>query len=307
EIAEDIRKIDKEIPIIFLTAKSNPEDKVKGFKSGGDDYITKPFHLEEVQARVETHLKLQRQKHEIERLREEDRRYFEEITQIREELVQSITHELKSPLAVIYSYAGMIQRYPEIQENEKLANSINAIKRSTMNLSEMISNILEAAKIEAGIDVLYHRVLLNELVDFQVANFQSIASQKNITFIFHDRETKIRISADERLMGMAISNLLSNAIKYTPDNGSIDVRLTTADEQIVTLSIKDTGIGIPVDDLQNIFKRFHRVPHEAHLAIEGTGLGLSIVESIIQQHQGEIRVDSILDEGTTFHIILPFI
>ena len=293
------------IPVIFISALDAPVDKVKAFEMGAVDYITKPFHLEEVQARIATHLQIKEQQQEIERLREEDRRYFDEVNYIREDLVRSITHELKSPLAVIFSYASTMQRFDAIKNNERLAHCVSAIKRSTMSMSELIGNILEAAKIEAGIDFIPTSISITDLIKIHVNNFESLAENKSITMTFHQTDVNAVVEADERLMGMAISNLLSNAIKYTPEGGSVDIYVRATGEDRITISVNDTGVGIPEDDLPNIFKRFYRVAHESHLAIEGNGLGLSIVDAIIQQHKGKIEVVSKLDEGTGFNITLP--
>jgi signal transduction histidine kinase len=148
------------------------------------------------------------------------------------------------------------------------------------------------------------RLQLEPLMNDQVTFQQAKAQGKNISLRLDPLPELPSVLANRRSIEEVISNLLTNAIKYTPDGGSVTLS-AGVERGYVRISVKDTGFGIDRDDLDRIFERFYRVKNDKTRLITGTGLGLAIVKSIMDAHNGMIRVESEIGQGTTFHVYLP--
>jgi two-component system, sensor histidine kinase and response regulator len=293
----------RNVPVIFLSALDETLDKVKAFEVGGVDYITKPFHTEEVIARVETQLELYRQRLEIEALREKERVHFEEMSQLKDQFVQMVSHDLKNPLSVIITYLSLLRRTSAIND-EKAIEYLGVVEQSARQMNELITNLLDLAKIESGNPLTLEDVPLDKLILQGIDEAAFSAQEKGVKLVYTPAESDLTLQLDSQLMTQVISNLLSNAVKYTPSGGRVEARLQqTQDETIVV--IKDDGLGIPADDLPYLFDRFYRVNSDKHLEAKGTGLGLSIVRAIVEAHNGRVWVESQFGVGTTFYVALP--
>lgn len=295
----------RDVPVIFISALDSPVDKVRAFEVGGNDYITKPFYLEEVQARVENQLKLVAQRREIESLREADRRYYAKLNEYKEDLLRSTTHDLKTPLSTITGYAYLLLEHDVILSDEQLRRYVEFIAGASERMADMIHDMLEAARIEAALNTSRERVNLQQFLVDCLSDIEAPATQKTIDLIADLDTEDVDVWIDPAYMRRAITNLLTNAVKYTPRNGEIYLTAQPMSDETVAIQIRDTGIGIPQDALPRIFDRFYRVDSPVHSREKGTGLGLSIAKSVIEQHYGSLEVDSILHEGTQFTITLP--
>ena len=295
----------KDIPVIFITALANTVYIVKGFEVGAVDFITKPFRPKEVVARVNTHLTVTRQRKEIERLREQDRIYFEKLTAMKDDVMNMASHDLKNPLNNVKTAVSLLRRQGNGTLDEKGEELLRIIENSAEQMKNLISGLLDLAKIETGRAINLQPVKLDKFLDDNMSIFKLAASDKAIDLTFIPLEEDAVVPMDLERMEQVLQNLLSNAIKYTPNGGKVTLTAEITPDSAI-IKVQDTGMGIPPDDLPHLFEKFYRVKNSAHMQVEGTGLGLSIVKSIVENHDGIIKVESELNRGTTFSIHLPY-
>jgi signal transduction histidine kinase len=209
------------------------------------------------------------------------------------------SHELKTPVTVIMANLQVLH---EMMKNDSNAVFIERVLKQVNKLSELITNLLNVSKIEAGQLQLNLTVFdLNELIDELVNDLQQ--TTKNSTIIYNKSQNKLMIHADREKIEQVLINILSNAIKYNRKQGEIIVEVHQNNEEI-KVDVRDEGIGIPDEDLENIFLRFFRVSGEAN-SFSGSGVGLYISSQIIKSHKGKIWAESKLGEGSVFHFTLP--
>ena len=293
-----------DIPVIFISALTDIDDIVKGFDTGGVDYITKPFKFREVLVRVETHLTLRHQRQQIEEIRERDRQYFESINALREQFIQTATHDLKNPLASIVGYTGVLESYNESANDDTIKSAIEGLRYGSDKMRILVTDMLDLLQMESGFQLYYKPIEINEFVRQCFLEFAIAIKDKKLEFVFAPLDADLQINIDDKWIGRVMSNLISNAIKYTPEQEKIEVVIERQND-IILLHIIDSGLGIPTEDIDQIFDAFYRVRRKSHMQAEGTGLGLSIVRSIVEQHNGEIYVESELGKGSRFTVALP--
>ncbi len=218
------------------------------------------------------------------------------------DVITEVVHEIRTPLASVMAAGNLLLRQdlPEI-EHDKIVGLILA---ESQRLAELTTQFLDFARLESGrMEFRPHKIdlpgLLTETVDVTSSSMES----KEIELIWEVPENFPEIIADPDRLKQAVLNLLTNAVKYNKAGGTITIG-AEAEEQVVIIYIRDTGIGISKQNQKNLFGKFYRVPGSEKLA-SGTGLGLSIVNRIIRAHGGDVLVDSDLGKGSTFTIRLP--
>ena len=293
----------EDVPIIFVSAADEIVDKVRAFDVGGVDYVTKPFHEDEVLARIRTHLELRQKKLELENLREQDRLYFETLTTIKDDFMSSASHDLKTPLTSIQMAAYMLRRFGA-DNPDRFEQYLTNIENSVEQMTTLITNLLDLAKLETGRAIDRQPVPFTPFLQEIVDGFDLIAQEKQMEIHFHASDTAITVNCDAVQVRRVMNNLISNAIKYSPPERQIDIEVQKQDEEVV-VAVTDQGFGIPAEDIPKLFTRFFRVDQDAHSAAEGSGLGLAIVKTVIEQHGGQVWVESELDQGSTFFFCLP--
>jgi len=293
------------IPIMFISALTDTEGIVKALQLGGVDYITKPFKVNEVTARVSSQLTLVNQRKQIEALREQDRRQFEALNAMKTQFINMAVHDIKNPLGVVWGYAELLETLTVPADQQELLDmALEGITRSAAKMRQLVTDILDLAQIDTGVGLAIAAVALTEFLSACLQSFAVAADQKSITLTFEPPAEELFVPIDATRMERVIANLVSNAIKYTPDGGSVTVA-AARDTDHAVITVTDTGLGIPADDLPYIFDTFYRVKAETHRTVEGTGLGLAIVKRLVEQHGGTIEVTSELHHGSCFEIRLP--
>lgn len=227
------------------------------------------------------------------------------------DFVSMAAHELRTPLTSVRGYADILKSQIWDRLNQEEKEYFYRLQTSADNLGNLIDNLLSAAKIERGafkverkpLDLVGH---IRSIVD----NFQEHARTKQQTLKFIEPQDLIPlVQADGFRIGQVVSNLLSNAINYTYPAGSIEVSVHIIKSEIarsmVSVSVKDTGQGIPKSALPHLFTKFFRVSGSLEAGSKGTGLGLFICKSIVNLHEGEIWVESIEGKGSTFTFTVP--
>jgi two-component system sensor histidine kinase/response regulator len=295
-VCQRIKADDKtsHIPVIFISALDELGDKVRGFEVGAVDYILKPFNVEELMMRVASQILLAKQQQEIMRLGE-----------IKDNLIRTVSHDLKNPIHIVMGYAGLLLDANDLSPDQ-IAEMALQIHKSADKMYRLVTNLLDLTQIEAGVMWDFQSVSINSLMEDVLLEYLIIAQQKEIAIYWNPPDNSIKVNGDPMRLQQVFNNLISNAIKYTPQGGEIFIDLWKQDDKVF-VSVKDTGLGIPADDLPHIFEKFYRVNTAVHREQEGTGLGLSIIQVIVQEHGGEVHVDSIEGEGSVFTIELPLI
>lgn len=228
---------------------------------------------------------------------------FREADEIKATFISVISHELKTPVALIQGYAETLLRKDACWDAETRQESLNVIREEAESLSELIDNLLDASRLEAGkFPLEMEDVALDALAVRAAERFRMQTDEHEITVDFPSDYPIVEGDPDR--LEQVFNNLLSNAIKYSPEGGHIEIRgRTSAEEAIVTVS--DEGVGIPFEEQPHIFERFFRGSREHQQRTSGAGLGLYLAKAIVEAHEGRIWVESSPGEGTAFSFAIP--
>ncbi|WP_042461952.1 sensor histidine kinase [Neobacillus dielmonensis] len=214
------------------------------------------------------------------------------------QFVSDASHELKTPLTVIKSYANLLRRHG-LDDKEMVEEAIQAIHSEATRIQKMTETFLEVASLEKDIELEMNVVNLVSLCQSILKQLKQVYKRE---MILHFEQSPILITADELKMKQVIIILLDNAMKYS--NDKIEVFLEKNDQNAI-IRVKDYGIGIPQEELENIFERFYRVDKARSRETGGSGLGLHIAQRIIKLHKGEINIQSKEGSGTEVELLLP--
>lgn len=228
---------------------------------------------------------------------------------IKTEFFANMSHELKTPLNVISSSNQLVDslyKNGKIEDyNDNMKSHIELVRQSAYRLQRLISNIIDLTKMESG---FYNLKLANHNIVNVIEDLFSIveqyASKKDISLVFDTDNEEININIDKVEIERIILNLLSNCIKFTNNGGSIFVNIYDGID-VVTISVKDNGVGIPKNKIDIIFEEFAQVDKTLSRNTEGSGIGLTIVKNLVELHQGDIKVNSKENIGTEFIITIP--
>lgn len=227
--------------------------------------------------------------------------HLKELDRIKSEFVTTVSHDLRSPLTAILGYVELIERAGEL--NSQQQEFIKRVQVSVEQITGLVNNLLDLGRIEAGIDVAKEKTPLDVLARYAVEGLRGTAEAKGLALeVDLAQGLPLVYGAPIRLRQM-IGNLLENAIKYTPAGGKVRLEVEVEGDQVI-VRVSDTGPGIPPADQPYLFDKFFRASNIPQ-TMPGTGLGLSIVKSIVDNHHGRIWVESKLDHGTRFTVVLP--
>jgi two-component system sensor histidine kinase/response regulator len=284
-----------DIPVIFLSALNDTSDKVKAFQAGGVDYISKPFQIEEVRARIETHLEIKRQR----RLLQENFEKLQQLEKLRDNLVHMIVHDMRSPLTIINGMHEILEKFDGTNLSPDGLKRLQSANKRTEELIALVNSLLDISKLESG------NMKLN-IVNFDVVTLiKSITSNMADAFIEHTislvlPESTELIFGDQSLISRVVQNLLNNAIKYSPKGTEIRVSIQLSDNE-VRIVIEDHGAGIIPEYQAKIFDKFFQIGHNKN----SSGLGLTFCKLAVEAHGGKIGVESEVGQGSKFWFDLP--
>lgn len=227
---------------------------------------------------------------------------LKETEQLKSELLQTVSHDLKQPLSIMNGYIELMQIQNRLDETGMRYS--NAVLRSIENMRRLIDDLLDFAKIETGIQLKLRPVSMFQIINDCVQAISPVAESKAMIVEVDVTAATPPVHGDPDRLHQIFSNLIGNAVKYTPPEGKVRIRADVREGGLV-VAIEDTGIGIAPEDQAKIFDRFYRVRRIETETIEGTGLGLAIVKKLVDLHQGNIGLESRLGEGTTFYVTLP--
>ncbi|MEX0722789.1 MAG: hybrid sensor histidine kinase/response regulator [Gracilimonas sp.] len=300
-------KLIQDTPIIFLSSLTDTDDKIEGFKSGGVDYITKPFQKEETLARINTHLKirfLQKQLNDRINVLRHREIQLSRLNQKKDDLVRMVSHDIKNPLTGIIGLVKLMRESDKISAEEQ-KQMLKVVENSGSNLLNMVSEVLDRESKKAEPETLeYAKTNISDLLERVISVNKAKSLVKEISLTAKVEPEKLEAIIDQNKIEIAINNLVSNALKFTPTKGKITVIASQQEENLV-FEIRDTGIGIPKKLQEDLFKDPAKVSRTGTGGESGTGLGLDIVQLYVELHDGEIWVESELDKGTQFYIKIP--
>jgi ligand-binding sensor domain-containing protein/DNA-binding response OmpR family regulator/nitrogen-specific signal transduction histidine kinase len=215
----------------------------------------------------------------------------------------NISHEFRTPLTLILSpLDDLLKKVKDPEEEESLA----VMRRNARHLLSLVNQLLDLRKLDMNAQTLQRS--LGDIVQFvkqQTGLFTEVMARKEITFRFTSGLPHLYMYFDAEKLSAVLINILSNAYKFTPDEGSISLDISRTGEGNIRISVTDNGIGIPEDELDNIFDRFYQVKNEGGRNYQGSGIGLHISKEFVLLHGGEIRAENIPEGGARFTIILP--
>ena len=330
------------LPIIVITAKADDELRARLLRDGVQDYLIKPFHQDELRARVENWLTIKRVRDVLQRAVASQGRNLEELAvalaekrrelqtvnrsierkveertqalaaaneklreldQLKSSFVSTVSHELRTPLTAIRGYADNLLIGIGGPLSEKTTAAIRRIKENADRLTRLLNDLLDLSRIEAGQFRLQARPLeLMGVLRDVLDSLQGLAAQKEIGIVTAQDALPL-VMGDRDKLFQILSNLVHNAIKFTPPGGHIRVE-AHAHPEVVQVTVTDTGCGIAPEDLPKVFDKFFRSSStEPHT--RGAGLGLAIVKRLVELQGGQIWADSELQAGSRFSFTIP--
>jgi two-component system NtrC family sensor kinase len=231
----------------------------------------------------------------------QDISYFKELDRLKTDFVNTVSHDLRSPLTAILGYIQLIPRVGEV--NNQQQDFIERIQENVSNISELINSLLELGRIESGMDAFKEDINVREIIQSVVEELSYLSDERQQEVVFNTLSEPPNIFGDPIRLRQVAENLLTNAILYSPEEGRITIQLKAEGNQLI-LEVVDNGLGIPKTDQPYIFDKFYRASNIPENS-SGSGLGLAIVKSIVESHKGRVWVDSQPGAGSCFTVVLP--
>jgi len=298
EVLEHINHKNIDTTVMMITSYASLDLAIKATDYGAYNFVPKPFTPQELKTAIEgitKHVYLTRM----------TRKMNLEGKQIRFQFLSVLSHELKSPINAIEGYLRIMQ---DKQVGSNLEDYMQMIDRSLERIKGMrslIMDMLDLTKLETGKKRLISKIDLVQTAQISIDTITPMAVQKNIRIYLDSDEPNIYLNADSTEIEIIMNNLVSNAVKYNKNDGKVNIKIST-EENMIKISVTDTGIGMTEEDISKLFQEFVRIKNEKTRGISGSGLGLSIVKKTVEEfYHGFITVTSIPDKGSTFTVILP--
>ncbi|WP_455370694.1 ATP-binding protein [Petrachloros mirabilis] len=303
------------IPFIMLTARAGTEARSESFEAGADDYISKPFHEEELFARVKNQLRIRQQERELQaRTAQLEHLYSQleaanaelrELSNRKSEFVSIVSHDLRTPLTAVTSFLDNLLEGMAGPLTDKQELYVRRIQSNIWRLIRMVTDLLDLAKIESGnVHLNPQRIALQGFVANLVENLQPVAQEKSLRLHAVMKGSNVCVQADSDKLTQVLTNLVHNACKFTPAGGEVRVELIDLDDGFIRICVADTGPGISAEELPHIFQRFFSGKTSSR-EVRGAGLGLAIAKHFVELHGGGIWAESTSGEGSRFFFTIP--
>ena len=326
EVCEKLKTdpVTRDIPVIFLTARTEPEDILKGFKTGAVDYILKPFNATELIARAKTHLELRDKTEELKsinsRLEEEVRqrtaeiseanrnltdanlkleRAYDELSNLdkaKDEFIRHINHELRTPLQGIHGFTLILEDIVESPEQKEYIQSINSLVKRLVKLSEisLLFTEIKAKNYKITLKPVSLKHSINQILEIFRKDREKIT-------VFHSQpEENVYVRADQRLMNTCLELIIDNALKYTSDDGKVIIR-TFRNEDLAGIEVTDDGPGFTPKALESLYELFSadNLRYRSH----GFGVGLATAKIILDTLCAKLDVSNLPEKGAVVRMV----
>ena len=293
------------VPVLFISALSEPLDKVKAFGSGGVDYVTKPFQVEEVAARVRTHLEnrtLQRALEEraVELEKKNEALKFSE--KLRENLVHMIVHDMRTPLSGLLASLQFLEEDAAPSLPKQSQGDLKHAASAGRKLAQMVDDILDISRLESGkLELERKQLRVSELFDRALDSLGGLVKGRHLRVT---APLELEVLGDQELLRRVLVNLLGNALKFTPEEGRIDLGASRIGASL-RVTVTDDGPGIDPRYHQQIFEKFEQINARKDGALRSSGIGLTFCKLAVEAHEGRIGIDSAEGRGSAFWFELP--
>ena len=313
--AETIRQQDP-IPVVYLTAYGDKNTLNRSKSTDPFGYIVKPFDERQLEINIELALNKYRAENQLRKSladNEASRKLTEELMQRKNQYISIISHELRQPISQILLSAETLELSEENFDSQKKKQYLQYIQNAAENMDCLVEDMLFIGRSESGkFDVEPKSINLEQFCNKLLDQLQANPDWDSRIILAIAPDTPSYVLLDPKLLTHILTNLLSNSIKYSPDGGKICLAVYvyqtddgSDNSETLTMQIQDSGIGIPKQDIEQLFEPFHRCSNVQK--IQGNGLGLSIVKKAVELQDGKISVDSEEGVGTTFTVSLPLI
>ena len=316
DLLTPIYEKDPETVPIIITGFATIELAIEAIRKGAYDFIAKPFNADVLYLTIQQGLEKRQLSIEARRLAaiEQEaaklaiaKEEMERLDKLKTTFMLTVAHELRSPVAGAQSLLRTLLRGLAGELNDQQNDILQRIEKRLEFLMELIEDLLSLASSKTfDLEKPLEKINLQPLIRNVIDQIDTIAESRKVALILTAPEEAIVVMATEQGLGMIFTNLIGNAVKYTPAEGQVEVVVKTSTSN-VAITIEDTGIGIPQDDIPHLWEEFFRAKNAHRAGIKGTGLGLSIVKQYIDQFGGQIEVNSVEGEGTVFTLDLPLV
>jgi signal transduction histidine kinase len=310
QLISEITKSKPETLMVLLTGHGTIDSALEAMKRGASDYLSKPVNLDEMMVRLrkvleekQRFISLKDYAAELERTNQELRR----IDDIKSEFVSVASHELRTPLAAIKNAVQLMLQGKTGEINENQAKFLSMADRNINRLTSILNDLLDLSRIESKkLNIKFEELDIGSSIEFILSSLKPQADGKSIHLKMEILENLPLIYGDREKIEQILTNLVGNAIKFTPEKGEISVSAKPFEEEenMVVISIRDSGVGIPQDQLDKVFEKFHQVEDSLHRSTTGTGLGLTITKGLVEAHHGKIWAASEMGKGAVFSFTL---
>ncbi len=304
ELIQKARQILPDLIVIVITGHATLETAIQALKQGAYDYITKPFEPEFIIPVIERGLEklhLRQKNAELEQITKK----LQEIEQIKSDLLDTITHEFSTPIAIIKAYIDMFLDGHFDTSNPRHIDSLRSIRSAVVRLERLVMNLLTLSLGKGqSLELKKEKIFIQDIISNAMSQLNEDITKKNINVILNIEPHLPPVEADPSKLSIAVLNLLDNAVKFNKTGGIIRISASQLKSKSIGVAISDTGIGIPEEKIEEIYSPFTQVDMSSTREHQGTGLGLTVAKTIIEAHNGKITLKSKIGKGSTFIFVL---
>lgn len=304
ELIQKSREIFPDLIVIVVTANATVETAIQALKQGAYDYIIKPFEPEFIIPVIERGLEKLHLRQKNAELQEITKK-LQELEQMKSDLLDTITHEFSTPIAIIKAYVDMFLDGHFDTSNPRHLESLRSIRSAVIRLERLVMNLLTLSMGKGKhFELKKEKIFIQDIISNALSQLNDEITKKNINVVLNIEAHLPAIEADPSKLSIAVLNLLDNAVKFNKTHGIIRISASELKSKSIGVAISDTGIGIPEEKIDEIYSPFTQVDMSSTRGHQGTGLGLAVTRTIIEAHDGKITLKSKLGKGSTFIFVL---